>query len=151
MGLANFYKCDECSNVMLEMGNPVGACKSELLPLLKADSVDAAVEKHVPVVSYKEGRVFVQVGSQPHPTTEEHHIEWIYVKTTFGGIYCDLNPGDPPEASFALTPDEVEEVYAYCNLHGLWKAKELDLPLGFTENNMACSPEFAAGCIDPAE
>ena len=81
----------------------------------------------------------------------EHFIEWIYILTSFGGVYCDLDPGDPPEVSIPFAPDEVVSVYAYCNIHGLWKAKEPVLPAAFDQNVVACSPEFTAGCVDPSE
>ena len=71
----------------------------------------------------KDNVVNVQVGSVEHPMVEEHYIEWIDVQTSQGYQHKVLNPGDKPQASFALAEGEtVEAVYAYCNLHGLWKA-----------------------------
>ena len=148
--MKNFYKCNECNSIMMEMGEKKISCKKEGLDLLVPNTVDAAVEKHVPVASIVDGGVKVEVGSTPHPMLPEHHIEWIFVKTSFGGIYCDLQAGDPPEALFALKPDEVEAVYEHCNLHGLWKAKEPVLPLTFDTNDVACSAEFSAGCVNPS-
>ncbi|MDL2254299.1 desulfoferrodoxin [Ruminococcaceae bacterium OttesenSCG-928-I18] len=150
--MANFYKCDDCGEIVLEMSAPQTACPNKNKELLEPNSSDGAGEKHVPVVSKENGQVKVQVGSVPHPMIEEHHIEWIYVKTTFGGIYCNLEAGDPPEALFSIKADEVEEVYEYCNLHGLWKAPnpQLDLGVDFEQNNAACSPEFTDGCVNPS-
>lgn len=149
--MTNFYKNQNCKGVLLEMGAPETACNCPELELLQAGSVDASAEKHVPVASVEGNMVKIQVGSEPHPMIPEHHIEWIYVKTSFGGIFCDLNVGDPPEALMHLVPDEVLEVYEYCNLHGLWKAKEPVFLPGFDVNDTACSPEFSAGCVTPSE
>ena len=91
----------------------------ELVPC----STDAAFEKHVPVYEVKDNLVVVNVGSADHPMLEEHFIEWVLLKTKQGNQIKALKPGDAPKACFALCEgDEVEEVYAYCNLHGLWKA-----------------------------
>ncbi|NLW79610.1 MAG: hypothetical protein GXY32_09405 [Ruminococcaceae bacterium] len=151
--MANFYKCnDNCGWVGLEMTPSAKDCNAEGgLVLLKANSEDAAQEKHVPVVEVrKDGKVHVKIGSAPHPMLPEHHIEWIMIETTFGAIYCNLEAGDPPEALFQIRPDEIISVYEHCNLHGLWKAKEPVLPIDFDLNTVACSPEFTAGCLDPS-
>lgn len=146
----DFYKCDDCGSVMADLTGLSEPCKGAGLQLLTANSVDAAVEKHVPVAKLTSSGVKIQVGSEPHPMVPEHYIEWIFVQTSFGGLYCNLNPGDPPEAELKLAADEVEAVYAFCNLHGLWKAKEPVLPLTFDVNNTACSPEFTDGCVNPS-
>ena len=88
---------------------------------LKANTTDAATEKHVPVASVKDREIDVKVGSVPHPMTEEHLIEWIAVETKQGVKVKYLEPGDRPEEVFCNNGDAVA-VYAYCNLHGLWKA-----------------------------
>ncbi len=149
--MANFFKCaDDCGDVLLEMSPCKKDCTAKDLAPLAANSTDAATEKHVPVVTLENGKVKVQVGSVPHPMLEEHHIEWIYIQTTFGGIYCNLAVGDPPEALFDIAPEEVEEVYEYCNLHGLWRAPTPVFPNTFDTNNVACSPEFTSGCVNPS-
>lgn len=148
--MANFYKCNECGDIVLEMSAPSHECPNKDKQLLTANTSDGAAEKHVPVVAVEDGKVRVKIGSAPHPMLPEHHIEWIYVKTSFGGVYCNLAAGDPPEALFNIEPSEVEEVYEYCNLHGLWKAPEPVLPIDFDLNGVACSPEFTAGCVDPS-
>ena len=85
---------------------------------------DAAVEKHVPVFTVEGNLVKVSVGSVEHPMLPEHFIQWISLQTKQGNQRKVLNPGDKPEAVFALCEgDEVEAVYAYCNLHSLWKAE----------------------------
>lgn len=91
----------------------------ELIP----GTTDAAREKHVPVYSVENGTVSVNVGEIDHPMLAEHYIEWVSLQTKFGNQRKQLKPGNEPSVTFALSDgDEVEAVYAYCNLHGLWKA-----------------------------
>ena len=86
-------------------------------------SVDASLEKHVPVWSVEGNTVKVQIGSAAHPMLEEHYIEWVSLQTKQGNQRKALKPGDDPQVCFAMCEgDEVVAVYAYCNLHGLWKA-----------------------------
>lgn len=119
-----FYKCNHCQN-LIEMVddrkvNPV--CCGEKMMELVPGKVDASLEKHVPVVEVKDGVVEVMVGSVAHPMTEEHLIEWIVVETEKGVYRKNLKAGDAPMARFMLLDDEkVVNVYAYCNLHGLWQ------------------------------
>ena len=88
---------------------------------LNPASVDAAVEKHVPVVTREGDNVKVSVGSVAHPMTAEHYIQFVILDTTAGAQIAKLNPNDNPEAVFAvLSGAEVKKAYAYCNLHGLW-------------------------------
>ena len=90
---------------------------------LKANTVDASAEKHVPAVTVEGELVKVQVGSAVHPMLEEHHIEWIYLELENGGFRKDLVPGEAPEAAFHTGGAKPVAVYAYCNLHGLWKTE----------------------------
>ena len=119
-----FYKCNHCQN-LIEMVddrkvNPV--CCGEKMMELVPGTVDASLEKHVPVVEVKDGVVEVMVGSVAHPMTEEHLIEWILLKTNKGIQQKWLKPGDEPKATFVLGEGEkVEAAYEYCNLHKLWK------------------------------
>ena len=86
-------------------------------------STDAALEKHVPVYKVEGNKVYVTVGSVEHPMLPEHYIEWISLQTKAGNQRKPLQPGQAPKACFSLCDgDEVEAVYAYCNLHSLWKA-----------------------------
>jgi superoxide reductase len=91
------------------------------MTLVKENSVDAAKEKHVPVVTKATGGFKVAVGSVTHPSEEKHYIEWI--ELTAGGISQRkaLRAGEPPEAFFSSAADSAE-ARAYCNLHGLWKS-----------------------------
>ncbi len=85
---------------------------------------EAAIEKHVPSYEINGNIVTVTVGSVEHPMLPEHYIEWVSLQTKFGNQRKALSPGDKPVVSFALCDgDNVEAVYAYCNLHSLWKAE----------------------------
>ena len=120
-----FYKCSHCGKIIAvvkETGVPVVCCGEKMQEIVAA-SVDAAKEKHVPVYTVENGIVTVNVGSVAHPMTSEHLIEWVAISTNFGNQRKSLKAGDLPQAKFALLDGEkVEEVFAYCNLHGLWKA-----------------------------
>lgn len=125
-GEQKFFRCNVCGNIVglvVDGGAPMICCGQEMEEL-KANTVDAAVEKHVPYVT-QEGDVYVvQVGEMLHPMLEEHYIEWIYVQTEQGGQRKGLRPGDVPKGKFTFVEDKPVAVYEYCNLHGLWK-KEL--------------------------
>jgi len=120
-----FYICKHCGNIIAYVkdgGARVSCCGEEMSELIPG-TTDAAREKHVPVYSVENGTVNVNVGEIDHPMLAEHYIEWVSLQTKFGNQRKQLNPGDAPSVSFALSDgDEVEAVYAYCNLHGLWKA-----------------------------
>ena len=120
-----FYKCKKCGKVVAMLkGSPCDTmCCGEAMIELKANTTDAAVEKHVPVVQKNGNLVEVSVGSVTHPMEEKHFIEWIALETTRGNQRKMLSPSDEPKACFALCEgEEVKTVYAYCNLHSLWKA-----------------------------
>ena len=120
-----FYICKHCGNIIAMVKNsgvPVMCCGEKMTEIIPG-TTDAAVEKHVPVYEMKDNKVFVKVGSVEHPMIPEHHIEWVSIQTKSGNQRKALNPNDKPEVCFAICEgDEVEAVYAYCNLHGLWKA-----------------------------
>jgi len=119
-----FYVCRHCGNIIayVKRSGVKVICCGEPMGELVPNTTDASLEKHVPVVDVKDGIVTVTVGSAAHPMTEEHYIEWIAIQTKKGNQRKALNPGDKPEACFSICKgDEVEAVFAYCNLHGLWK------------------------------
>ncbi|MEA4934979.1 MAG: desulfoferrodoxin family protein [Lawsonibacter sp.] len=120
-----FYRCKHCGNLLTFLnasGVPVICCGEEMAELLPG-SVDAALEKHVPVVETQGAAVHVKVGSVAHPMVAEHFIQWIALETNLGSQIKYLKPGQAPEASFVLAEGEtLVAVYEYCNLHGLWKA-----------------------------
>lgn len=119
-----FFICEHCGNiveVVKDAGVPIMCCGQKMTELVPG-TTDAAVEKHVPVYEVKDGKVYVKVGEVEHPMLEEHYIEWISIQTNKGIQRKALAPGEKPEAVFAICEDEtVAAVYAYCNLHGLWK------------------------------
>ena len=120
-----FYVCSHCGNVITKFtdkGVPVMCC-GEVMKELSAGSVDASKEKHVPVVKIDNTKVYVSVGSTEHPMEKAHYIEWVGMQTKTGGELKKLKPNDKPEVVFNKNDgEEVVRIYAYCNLHGLWKA-----------------------------
>lgn len=119
-----FFVCQHCGNLISfvqNQGAPVVCCGQEMTELA-ANTTDAAVEKHMPVIEVSGQRVIVKVSSVAHPMAEKHFIQWVALETKQGGQLKYLHPGETPEAVFALTEgDEAVAAYAYCNLHGLWK------------------------------
>lgn len=121
-----FYICRHCGNIVGKIhdsGVPIICCGEPMQELVPG-SVDASLEKHVPAVEIDGNTVRVKIGSAPHPMTEEHHIAWVYLETEHGGQRKCLALDAPAEASFTVIDDKPVAVFAYCNLHGLWK-KEL--------------------------
>jgi len=120
------YKCEICGNIVevLHEGAGTLVCCGKPMNLLKENTVDAALEKHVPVVENQEnGKIPVKVGEVPHPMTEEHYIEWIEIICDLGSFKYFLNPGDKPKVGFTIGDCKNIFARAYCNLHGLWKSK----------------------------
>lgn len=121
-----FLKCKKCGKVVQVLKDSAcdTMCCDEAMVELKANTTDAAVEKHVPVVEKNGNSVEVKVGSVVHPMEEKHYIEWIALETKNTAQFKMLKPGDEPKAVFALSDsDEAVKAYAYCNLHGLWSEK----------------------------
>lgn len=119
-----FFKCEKCGNILgliVSSGVTMDCCGAEMVEL-KPNTVDAAQEKHVPVVTVSGNKVTVQVGSVLHPMLPEHYIMWVYLQTEKGGQRKCLQPGGQPIAEFTLIDDKPLAAYEYCNLHGLWKA-----------------------------
>jgi len=116
------YKCDKCGNIVevLHGGKGDLVCCDEPMRLFVENTVDAAKEKHVPVVEKIADGFKVKVGEIAHPMEEKHYIEWIEVIADGKAYRQFLNPGEAPEATFMI---EAEQVTAreFCNLHGLWK------------------------------
>ena len=117
------YKCEACGNIVEVLHGGAGelVCCGEPMVRMVENTVDAAKEKHVPVIEKVDGGVKVKVGDVPHPMEEKHYIEWIEIIAD-GAVYRQfLKPGDAPEATFKVTADQVT-AREYCSLHGLWKA-----------------------------
>lgn len=116
------YKCEKCGNIVEVLHGGVGqlVCCDEPMKRMEENTVDAAKEKHVPVVEQVDGGFKVKVGSVAHPMEEKHYIEWIELVADGKAYRQFLNPGEQPEAMFCI---EAKEVTAreYCNVHGLWK------------------------------
>jgi superoxide reductase len=118
-----FYKCSICENVVevLHSGKGELLCCNKPMLLLKENTVDASLEKHVPVIENNNGQVIVRIGSQPHPMEEKHFIEWVELISD-GKVYRQfLKPGNKTEVEFAIRSQSVT-ARAYCNIHGLWSS-----------------------------
>ena len=118
-----FYVCPHCGN-LVEMVNDAGVkpvCCGQKMNELVPNTVEASGEKHIPVVTVSDGIVEVNVGSVDHPMVDVHWIEWIQLVTDKGSYRKVLNPSEAPNVKFLLNGEKPEAVYAYCNLHGLWK------------------------------
>ena len=120
-----FYICPHCGNIV-EMVHDAGVkpfCCGQKMNELIANTVDASGEKHIPAVKVGEGVVEVNVGSVDHPMVDVHWIEWVQLVTDKGSYRKWLNPGEAPNVKFLLSEEKPVAVYAYCNLHGLWKTE----------------------------
>lgn len=117
------YKCDICGNIVevLHGGQGTLVCCGQDMTLQVENTVDAAKEKHVPVIQKVDGGYKVLIGTVPHPMEEKHYIEWIELIADGTAYRQFLNPGDTPEAVFKVDATQVS-AREYCNLHGLWKA-----------------------------
>ncbi len=128
----HFYQCEICGKIIAVMsgeGIPTECCGQNMLELIPQNT-DAAAEKHVPVFHTDDGCVRVCIGSVPHPMEDRHSILWIGLCTDCGYQIKALSPGDKPKACFRIGPEEqVQAVYALCNIHGLWYSdRESELP-----------------------
>jgi superoxide reductase len=117
------YKCKICGNIVevLHGGKGQLVCCNKPMELLAENTVDAALEKHVPVVEKTENGVKVKVGSVAHPMEEQHYIEWVEIISGDKVFRKWLKPGETPEADFVIDSDDII-AREYCNLHGLWKS-----------------------------
>ena len=120
-----FFVCEHCGNlvgVINDAGVPMMCCGQKMTQLIPG-TVEASVEKHLPVVTVDSDKVKVEIGSVAHPMAEEHSILWVYLQTDKGGQRKNLAVGEAPVAEFSLLDEKPVAVYAYCNLHGLWKTE----------------------------
>jgi len=118
------YKCAVCGNIVEVLHGGAGelVCCGQPMENLTAKTADEGREKHVPVIEKIEGGIKVKVGSVPHPMEAEHYIEWIEVIADGKAYRQFLNPGEAPEAEFAV---EAAQIWAreFCNKHGMWEGK----------------------------
>jgi len=129
-----FFICKHCDNligIINDKGVPMVCCNEKMTELVP-NTVEASVEKHLPVVSVETGScscgcecncISAQVGSILHPMESEHNITFVYVETDRGGQRKCLRVGEEPKVEFCVTKDKPIAVYAYCNQHGLWKTE----------------------------
>ncbi len=118
------YKCELCGNIVEVLFGSDGTlvCCDQPMTLMDENTVDAAKEKHVPVIEKIDGGFKVKVGSVAHPMEEKHYIQWIEIIADDKIYRRYLKPGDAPEAEFKITASKVV-AREYCNLHGHWKAE----------------------------
>ena len=117
------YKCNVCGNIVEVLFGGGGdlVCCGQPMVLMTENTVDAAKEKHVPVIEKVDGGYKVKIGAVAHPMEEKHYIQWIELIAD-GKVYRQfLNPGEAPEAVFQVAATSVV-AREYCNLHGHWKA-----------------------------
>jgi superoxide reductase len=117
------YKCEVCGNIVEVLHEGVGelVCCGQPMTLLVANTVDAAKEKHVPVIEKTANGITVKIGSAPHPMEEKHYIEWIEIMADGKAYRQFLKAGDEPEATFDIQASKID-AREHCNIHGLWKA-----------------------------
>jgi superoxide reductase len=122
--LLEIYKCELCGNIveLVHGGDGELVCCNQPMKLMLENTVDASLEKHVPVIETKENLRLIKVGSVPHPMEEKHYIEWIEIVVEGKTCRQYLQPGDAPERSCNIADKEIT-ARAYCNLHGLWSTK----------------------------
>jgi len=121
--LMEIYKCEICGNIVEMVHGGAGelVCCGQPMKKMTENTVDAAVEKHVPVVEEIADGIKVKVGAVAHPMMEKHYIEWIEVQNGAWVNRKHLTPDDKPEAEFYVKMNDKLEVREYCNIHGLWK------------------------------
>jgi len=120
-----FFVCRHCGNLtgLIENKGVPMVCCGEKMAELVPNTVEASAEKHLPTWVASEDHVTVLVGSVLHPMEQAHHIAFVYLETERGGQRKSLKPGESPVLTFAFAEDKPLAVYAYCNLHGLWKTE----------------------------
>ncbi|MDD4953178.1 MAG: desulfoferrodoxin [Desulfovibrionaceae bacterium] len=124
--IGQVYKCEVCGNIVIMVHAGVGqlVCCGQPMVLMAENTVDAAKEKHVPVIERSGDKVKVKVGSVPHPMEDKHHIEWIELLVGDQVFTRMLKPGQAPEAEFCVKGAQGElSAREYCNIHGLWSGK----------------------------
>lgn len=140
-GEPQFFRCNQCGNLIIQenLHKPeidLHCCGTKMLPLVPNTSSELA-EEHIPVITFKggfeRGGANVKIGKNPHPMTEDHHIEWVYLRTTEGGQLKRLKRNIKPETNFAFADDDT---YAYCSREICW--------MGIRHCNFKCKRGFTA-------
>ena len=120
-----FYKCEVCGNIIVKLNDSgiTPYCCSHVMTKMSPDDLDGDLEFHVPTWKCDDNKIIIKIGEKKHPMTEEHHIEWIFLKTNLGFHVKFLASTDDPEACFKLCHgEEAQFIFTHCNIHGLWKA-----------------------------
>ena len=120
-----FYICKTCGNLVGKIDDgrvPMICCGKEMEELVP-NTKEASFEKHLPVYTYNNNVLEVVIGETLHPMTDEHNISWVYVETENGGQRKILKVDGEPKTSFCFCNDKPLSIFAYCNLHGLWKTE----------------------------
>ena len=117
----NYFKCPVCGNIIEVIDGNIDRikCCGKELELLVANTIDASLEKHIPVYEINNNEIVVKVGDIIHPMEEKHYIMWVSLVTNDMVIRVELHPGDEPIVRFPYVKDSI--IYEYCNIHGLWK------------------------------
>ena len=120
-----FFRCKHCGNFVgaIHFSGVPMICCGEKMKEVEPNTVEASAEKHLPVVTVNGEDINVKIGSAAHPMSEDHYIQWVYVETERGGQRKGFKPGETPELNFKVVDDKPVAVFAYCNLHGLWKTQ----------------------------
>jgi len=120
-----FYKCALCGNIVevVHEGGGELVCCGQPMNMIKANSIDASNEKHVPIIEKTDKGILVKVGSIDHPMEDKHYIEWIEVTNGSWTQKKYLKPGEKPQAEFCVQYSDKLIAKEYCNIHGLWKNK----------------------------
>ena len=120
-----FYICETCGNLVgkIDDGRVPMMCCGNPMKELVPNTVEASSEKHLPVYVLNNNLLEVTIGSTMHPMSEEHNISWVYVETEKGGQRKMLRVNEEPKTIFSLVDDKPLSIFAYCNLHGLWKTE----------------------------
>ena len=123
--MGKFYVCESCNSVLelVEGKDAKPVCAGQAIKPLEVKSLEEGSEKHLPDIYVQDKVVTVQLGTVPHPMIEEHLIQWIELETDRGVYRRRLRAGDEPVVNFRLEDEKPLAVYAYCNLHGLWRAQ----------------------------
>ena len=121
------YKCEICGNIVQVMHHGAGelvCCKESMKKLIPHGTEEEKQEKHVPVFLDDN---MIQVGSELHPMSEEHHIEFMEViskdKKHVKIKFSDIN--DEPKMKYGLICEPGCAV-EYCNIHGLWEGHKTE-------------------------
>jgi len=145
MSDVKYFYCMVCGNVIEivhDSGNIPMCCMREMQEL-EPGTTDGNTDYHVPVYIIRKNKIDVCIGSEPHPMTKDHYIEWVEIVTTKGCHRRFFHPGDEPIAHFRLRDnEELLHIYAYCNIHKLWSCLyKKDTSDSCCEENTQCPCE----------